>query len=392
MSVASEVPQRRVAPRSWLQLPPRTARLRLTLLYAGLFFVLGTCMLVLVYLVGSHSSSASIDAKAVPFGAPLIPQPKDIALAQQSNDRGALLAASWLALGLTTVASGVLGWFAAGRVLRPVRTITETARTISAGNLHQRLALTGPNDEFKRLGDTLDQLLARLEASFEAQRRFVANASHELRTPLTFERTRLQVALADPDASSESLRAACEEVLASEADQERLLESLLTLAVSERGLEHAETVDLRAVVADELREPRPGIERLSLRIEDQLEAATLAGDSALVRRLVANLLDNAVQHNVPGGSVLVVVRTAGDGGGAQLSVTNSGVVIDPGEVQRLLEPFQRLGVRGTGPPDGEGYGLGLSIVRAITRAHGASLDARAQPKGGLAVTVTWPPA
>jgi signal transduction histidine kinase len=388
MTATTDAPRRRLAPRSWLQLPRRTARLRLTLLYSGLFFVLGTCMLVLIYLVGTHSASVGIaTARPTPFGLQLTPQPIDVANLQQNSDNARLLAASWLALGLTTIASGVLGWFAAGRVLRPVRTITDTARTISAGSLHQRLALTGPNDEFKRLGDTLDDLFARLEASFEAQRRFVANASHELRTPLTFERTRLQVALTDPNASAETLRGACEEVLASGAEQERLLESLLTLAVSERGLERAETVDLRAVVADELSEPRPGIERLSLRVEDELEAATLAGDPALVRRLVANLLDNAVQHNVPGGSV--DVRTREQGGQAVLSVSNSGIVIDAGEVARLLEPFQRLGVRtGNGA---EGYGLGLSIVRAIAAAHGASLDARARPEGGLAVTVSWPP-
>jgi len=148
-------------------------------------------------------------------------------------------------------AAALLGWVAAGRVLRPVRTITDTARTISAGNLHERLALTGPEDEFKRLGDTLDELLARLEASFEAQRRFVANASHELRTPLTVERTLLQVALADPDATSATLRATCEELLATGQSHERLLESLLTLASSERGLEHREPVDLAEIgVAD----------------------------------------------------------------------------------------------------------------------------------------------
>jgi signal transduction histidine kinase len=358
----------------------------LTLLYAGLFFVLGTCMLALVY-VGSHSSAVSIASPARP-GAFFLPGPGDIAGAQQDSDKAALLASSWLALGLTTIASGVFGWFAAGRVLRPVRTITDAARTISAGNLHQRLALAGPDDEFKRLGDTLDELLARLDASFEAQRRFVANASHELRTPLTFERTRLQVALADPSASAETLRAACEEVLASGVEQEQLLESLLTLAASERGLERPETVDLRAVAADELREPRPGIERLSLRVEDRLEAATLAGDPALVRRLVANLIDNAVQHNVPGGNV--AVRTGVDDGRAVLSVWNSGILIDDGELSRLFEPFQRLVVRGRAADD-EGYGLGLSIVRAIANAHGASVDARVRPEGGLTMTVSWPP-
>jgi signal transduction histidine kinase len=386
MTVAVEASRRRLVPRRWLKLPPRTARLRLTLFYAGLFFVLGTCMLALVY-VGSHSSAVSIARPARP-GAFLLPGPGDIAGAQQDSDKAALLASSWLALALTTVASGVLGWFAAGRVLRPVRTITETARTISAGNLHQRLALTGPQDEFKRLGDTLDELLGRLEASFEAQRRFVANASHELRTPLTFERTRLQVALADPGASAETLRSACEEVLESGSEQERLLESLLTLASSERGLERAVSVDLEAVVKCELRKTRPEIEHLSLRIDSELAEATVAGDPALVKRLVANLLDNAAQHNVPGGRVSV--RTAVHDGRPTLSVANTGIVIEHDEVERLFEPFQRLGVRGAGS-GAEGYGLGLSIVRAIANAHAASVVATAQPEGGLALTVSWPP-
>jgi signal transduction histidine kinase len=390
MTVAARPRLAVFAPASWLRLNRRTARLRLTLLYAGLFFVLGTCMLALVFFVGTHSSSVSISS-AKPFPAPgnfFTPRSVDVAGAQQNADKGALLAASWLGLAFTTVAAAVLGWFAAGRVLRPLRTITETARTISAGNLHQRLALTGPPDEFKRLGETLDELLGRLEASFEAQRRFVANASHELRTPLTFERTRLQVALADPGASAETLRAACEEVLASGSEQEQLLESLLTLAASERPLERAVSVDLEAMVKCELREPRPEIERLSLRIDSELAEATVAGDPALVKRLVANLLDNAAQHNVPGGRVSV--RTAVQEGRATVSVMNTGVVIEPDEVDRLFEPFQRLGVRGAGSGP-EGYGLGLSIVRAIANAHSASVVASAQPAGGLAVTVSWPP-
>jgi signal transduction histidine kinase len=384
MSVAAHTSRRPLAPRRWLRLPAHTARLRLTLLYAGLFFFLGTCMLVLIY--GFASRSSSVEA-AVPFVRTFVPHFHAGAVAQQSADNSRLLAGTWLALAVTTVAAAFLGWIAAGRVLRPLRTITDTARTISAGNLHQRLALDGPNDEFKQLGDTLDDLFGRLETSFEAQRRFVANASHELRTPLTFERTRLQVALTDPAASAETLRAACEEVLASGAEQERLLESLLTLASSERALDQAVSVDLRSVVEDELREPRTEIERRSLRIDSELEPATVAGDPALVKRLVANLLDNAVGHNVPGGRVSV--RTDVLDGRPTVSVSNTGVVIEPGAVERLFEPFVRLGVRSTAP-ESEGYGLGLSIVRAIANAHHASVTATAQPDGGLAVAVSWP--
>ena len=206
---------------------------------------------------------------------------------------------------VTAIASAVLGWFAAGRVLRPLRQMTDAARTISAGNLSRRLALAGPDDEFKRLGDTLDDLLARLEASFEAQRRFVANASHELRTPLTVERTLLQVALADPDATEASLRATCEELLAYGREHERLLESLLTLASQRARSRPPRAGRPRRVAGQVLRTPRPDIQRHGLELDTTLEPATVAGDPALIERLIANLVDNAVRYNRPGGRVEV---------------------------------------------------------------------------------------
>ena len=217
---------------------------------------------------------------------------------------------------LTAIGSAVLGWFAAGRVLAPLRSITSTARMISAGSLHQRLAIAGPDDEFKQLGDTLDELLARLEASFESQRRFVANASHELRTPLTVERTLLQVALSDPNASAEELRATCEEVLAAGAEQERLLESLLTLASSERGLELRERLDLALIAGHALLVAEPERKRRSLELTTELATAPTIGDPALVERLVANLIDNAVHYNAAGGRI--EVRTEIDAGDALL--------------------------------------------------------------------------
>ncbi len=293
---------------------------------------------------------------------------------------------SLFGLAVTALASALLGWFAAGRVLRPLRTMTSTARTISAGNLHERLALTGPDDEFKQLGDTLDELLARLEASFEAQRRFVANASHELRTPLTVERTLLEVALADPDATAATMRATCEELLAAGRDQERLLEALLTLASSERGLDRRHPLDLAQIAEQVLLPPRREVGLLSLSLERELLAAPATGDPDLIERLVANLIDNAVQHNVPGGRV--EIRTWTDDGQARLAVTNTGPVIAAGELERLFEPFQR-GANGRSG-DGEHHGLGLSIVRAIATAHDATLTAEPLPEGGLTVTAGFP--
>ena len=249
------------------------------------------------------------------------------------------------------------------------------------------MAVSGPDDEFKRLGETLDDLLARLEASFEAQRRFVANASHELRTPLTLERAMLQVALADPNVTVATLRATCEELLLAGAEQERLLEALLTLASSERGLEQVEPLDLAELAEAVLEARQPGIEHRGLALRTGLEPAATVGDPALLVRLIANLVDNAIDHNRPGGDI--EIRTAAAADGAVLIVANSGDVIPSGEIARLLEPFQRLAGGRTAADPGH-HGLGLSIVRAIADAHGAVLSVTAVPAGGLEVTVRFP--
>jgi signal transduction histidine kinase len=311
-------------------------------------------------------------------------------IAQRSADFARVFTASWAVLIVTTLGSAILGWFAAGRVLRPLRSITETARTISAGNLHERLALTGPQDEFTALGDTLDDLLARLEASFDAQRRFVANASHELRTPLTLERTLLQVALADPNASTETLRATGQELLELQTEHERMLEALLTLASSERELERREAIDLPILVEAALIRASPAVAEKGLTLDTSLEGpATIRGDHALVERLIANLIDNAIEHNVPQGRI--EVRTAANAGGtAVLSVSSTGPPIPPDQIERLFEPFQRLD-RTRLNQNGH-HGLGLSIVRAIASAHDAQLAAQSRPGGGLTVTVGFPAA
>ncbi len=373
--------------------------MRLTLFYAGLFLLLGTILLAIVYLLTSRGGAISVAVPSpvvrrhlkLPNGLVItLPAPpavpgQDIVTQQHNADLARLVTISWIVLLVTTAGAAVLGWFAAGRVLRPVREITATARTISAGNLHQRLARRGPNDEFKQLGDTLDDLFGRLEASFEAQRRFVANASHELRTPLTLERTLLQVALADPNATERTLRATCEELLTSQADQERLLEALLTLASSERGLERRDPVDLPALVESSLRQLTPKLDRRAISAEVTLGPATPLGDPALIARLIANLIDNAIDHNVDGGQIDISTQTFD--GHAVLSIGNTGPLIPAGDIDRLFEPFQRLyGARTHN--DGH-HGLGLSIVRAIAVAHDADLAATPRPTGGLTVTVRF---
>lgn len=383
-------PALRLVPRRWRELSERSARLRLTLLYSGMFLLLGTVLIaIILVLVRNGTVVGSSTARAVavapnPSGAPV----QDAVTQQHSADVGRLLAVSWLTLVFTAVASAPLGWFAAGRMLRPLRQMTVSARTISAGNLHNRLALTGPQDEFKQLGDTVDELLARLEAAFAAQRRFVANAAHELRTPLTLERTLLQVALADPDASEASLRATCEELLQAGRSQERLLEGLLTLATGERGLERREWFDLAPLVQRSLDAVQPELQSGALDTRIWLPPASVLGDPALVQRLVANLLDNAVRYNRPDG--WVEVETSTSPGGTTLRVANSGPVVPPEAVERLFEPFHRVGAERVA--DEGHYGLGLSIARAIATAHGAAVTAEAPPDGGLVVTVVFPAA
>jgi signal transduction histidine kinase len=336
-----------------------TLRTRLTLLYAVPFLLSGT-VLVALPLLQTRSTA--------PVGSHLDP---GVAVQGPVLDR--MVAAAVAGLAVMVVVSVVAGWLVAGRFLRPLWTITATARDISASNLHRRLGLAG-RDEFAQLGSTLDNLFGRLEGAFESQRRFVANASHELRTPLTAERTLLQVALADPDASVESLRAACGEVLALGRTQERLIDALLTLAASERGVEQREPFDL-AAIADSLAPPGA---------ELALAPAPATGDPRLVEILVTNLVDNAVRHNVPDGRIWVTTSVLD--GRSCLTVANTGPVVPPEEVGRLFEPFQRLGPQRIAG----GHGLGLAIVRAIATAHGADVTAVPRADGGLTVRVWFP--
>jgi signal transduction histidine kinase len=428
----------------WLRLPRPTARLRLSVLYGTAFLACGAVVVVFAYLWYAHITHISaggrqtvnisaqpavhtsthgaahgsgqpegvtLDQKAAEASAAAFQAQINAALHEAGNspavraflqqarstegqaaqwqmniDLGELLIGCAIAMGVIAVAAGAIGWFIAGRVLRPLSTMTAAARRISASSLHERLALHGPDDELKELGDTLDGLFARLEASFDTQRRFAANASHELRTPLTRERTLLQVTLADPAATTATWEAVSRELLASNAEQEHLIEALLTLASSEAGTGERESVDLAVVTSAAVAAARPAISRRGLHVQADTKPAVLDGDPLLVQQLVTNLLDNAVRHNRPGGDIQVTTKTSG--GHAVLSVANSGQVVPPAEVDRLFQPFQRLGPR-LARRDG-GHGLGLSIVRAIATAHAAAIGARAQPDGGLAVDVTFP--
>jgi signal transduction histidine kinase len=391
-----------------LRLPRYTIRLRLAVLYGGVFLIMGVVLLAIAYAGGSASVSRSVVAHAAegvvvkhrylpvpeaPATVHVTPQSRAeeqqlgaVAVNVHGSDQRRLLAWSGIALAFTAVASMAFGWLLAGRSLRPLQTITAAARRISASSLHERLALDGPNDELRELGDTFDELLGRLDASFTAQRQFVANASHELRTPLTLERAILEVTLADPDASAASLRAACERVLAIGEQQEHTIDALLTLARSERGVERREPLLLDALVDDALREHSDEIARRGLRLESKLDRAPTSGDTRLIVRLIANLLDNAIHHNNHDG--WVTVATSLEGAEAVFTIANSGPVVARHEIDSLLRPFKRLGTERTAH-DG-GHGLGLSIVDAIATAHGAKLSVDTQPAGGLRIEVRFP--
>jgi signal transduction histidine kinase len=294
-----------------------------------------------------------------------------------------LLVQSGIALTVMTVASGGLGWLVAGRVLRPLRTMTTTVRDISATNLHRRLAVTGPRDELSDLGDTFDNLLGRLEKSFTAQRQFVANASHELRTPLTRQRTLAQVAIAAPDATMDTLRAAHEHVIAFGRQQEQLIDALLTLARGQAGPDRYQHIDLADLSRDMLPARQELAEHHGLCIDSQLLPARTDGDPRLIERLITNLVDNALRHNVDHGWVRITTDTRN--GRAVLTVANSGPVIPQAQLGQLVQPFQRLGADRTSHADG--HGLGLSIVDAVVATHDATLGIHARPRGGLDIEV-----
>jgi signal transduction histidine kinase len=354
----------------------RSLQARLALVYAAGIYVAGIVVLAVVTV-----PLADIQSK-VPAGSSA---PATITGTGNGIGPHQILVGSAVALTMLIPIALAAGWFVAGRFLSPLRAITATATAISAGNLHQRLNLGEPADELSELGYILDDLFARLQASFDAQRHFVANASHELRTPLAGLRTLLEVTLADPDADAETLRSACQEALALGGHQERLVQALLALATSERGLTRRDTLDLAHVATAVLASRRDQAAQRGIDLAAQLAPAVTAGDPRLVESLIANLVDNAIRHNHPGGHVRIATQTSGTQ--ATLTVTNSGPVIPENQLQRLFQPFQRLAPDRHGRRDG--YGLGLAIVDAVAQAHHATVTTSARPEGGLAITVRF---
>jgi signal transduction histidine kinase len=417
-----------------LRHPQTTIRWRLTLLYAGMFLVCGAALLAVTYTLVSHAATGSGVVAIGPApaggaglangsfssGGPIqvhaAPQPafvlkgksvsappsvikllgsatgreavRIVGRQQQIADLHQLEIESAIALAIMAIISALLGWYVAGRVLRPLRTITAAAREISEANLDRRLALPGPRDELRTLADTIDGLLERLQDAFDAQRRFVANASHELRTPLTAVRALLEMVISDPHATAHTFRQTCREALDESEQQEQLIDALLALAQGERGLDHRDPADLAPIVDDVLRTHQAEADERHLHLDVVLDSAAISGDRRLIARLVSNLVQNAIRHNVADGDVQVRVGTRA--GRVWLTITNTGPAVPAGEIERLLQPFQRLGADRRGHR--EGFGLGLSIVAAIGAAHDARLDVRPGEQGGLHVDVSFPAA
>ncbi|WP_027345675.1 sensor histidine kinase [Hamadaea tsunoensis] len=384
--------------------PRLTIRARLMLLYTGLFAVCGSIVIVITYLLVAAVPIADADSIHVDNAASFlevcratlgenIPDPRTLQKCQVAFTEGvvmgrqdqrettlsSLLQYSILTLVVVTALAALIGWIVATRAVRPVHRIASAARAASRHDLSARVALTGPRDELRDLADTFDDMLTRLQAAFDSQRRFIANASHELRTPLAVVGTSVDVVLAKTAPTRAELIDMGHEVRAAAAHAERLIDALLTLARNENGLMTRAVVDFDAVAENAVESVDPRDRRLAT----ALQPATVVGDPVLLERLVANLVDNAVRYNDPGGSVWISSSSVDDT--VRLTVANTGPRVPPEAVDGLFEPFRRLHER-----SGTGYGLGLALVRSIATIHNGSVRATAREEGGLSVTVTLP--
>ena len=382
----------------WRSIQP-TLRMRLTLVYGGAFLVAGCVLVAVMYLLvrnrlgptgqtvirASAPSSAGAPPPVVPGNQGFVGQVEQAINVYNSATLSSLLQYSLLALGLILLAAIGIGWLMAGRTLRPLQEITATARRVAGRSLHERIALKGPQDELKELADTFDAMLERLDQSFMGQRRFAANASHELRTPLAINRTLLEVALGDPEASAD-LRQLGRTLLATNERSERLIDGLLTLTSSENELSRRMPVDLADVGNQALDQVAEEASGRGVSLHARLGQASVIGDGVLLERLALNLVQNGVRHNAAQGWVRAV--TERQNGWAELVVANTGPVVPPYEVEALFEPFRRLNSERTGSD--RGVGLGLSIVRSVAQAHGGGVTAVPRDGGGLVVRVRLP--
>ncbi|MFG2124358.1 sensor histidine kinase [Streptomyces sp. NPDC048710] len=404
-------PRRPQPPFPWLR---PTIRIRLTLLYGGMFLIAGILLLSIIYLLAAQAITTG---NMPPFRIVSFSQGSKLQITsdycpainmagntsglslQDFNDaishcvdqrrRSALddlLSRSLLALLGLAVIAFAFGYAMAGRVLSPLGRITRTARQVAGSDLSRRIELDGPDDELKELADTFDDMLERLERAFTAQQRFVGNASHELRTPLAINRTLLEVHLSDPNAPVE-LQQLGRTLLATNERSEQLVEGLLLLARSDNQIVERKPVDLAEVAGQAVDQVHAEAEAKGVKIRGERKPAVVQGNGVLLERIALNLVQNAVRYNVAEKG-WVEVTTEVEHGQAVLTVSNTGPVVPAYEIDNLFEPFRRLRTERTGSD--KGVGLGLSIVRSVARAHGGHIVAQPREGGGLVMRVTLP--
>ncbi|HWM40652.1 MAG TPA: HAMP domain-containing sensor histidine kinase [Streptomyces sp.] len=389
-------------PHPWLR---PTIRIRLTLLYGGMFLIAGMVLLAIIYLLAAQAlhegsklpfrilnANAQLTSDSCPGLTGTLPSEQfmerlgECTDAQRAVALDELLQRSLMALLGLAVAAFAFGYVMAGRVLSPLGRITRTARQVASSDLHKRIELEGPDDELKELSDTFDEMLDRLDRAFTAQQRFVANASHELRTPLAINRTLLEVQLSDPEASPE-LQQLGKTLLATNERSEQLVEGLLLLARSENEIIDRKPVDLAEVAGQAVEQVRVEAERKGLELGGVRQPAYVQGNGVLLERVALNLVQNAVRYNQREGG-WVAVGTEALPGHAALVVENTGPAVPAYEIDNLFEPFRRLRSDRTGSD--KGVGLGLSIVRSVARAHGGTVTAEPREEGGLVLRVVLP--
>ena len=382
-----------------MRLAPTGLRGRLALLYGTLLFLTGTLVVGVTYFFTVRAINAKFKATfptpQSPSGAPVtvpdqtyfgptvdIEHQLDISRQEILNQLLQISALTIIIVGLLTVA---LGYLIAGRMLRPLQSVTATARRLSESNLHERIALTGPHDEVRDLADTFDGMLDRLHRAFDSQSRFIANASHELRTPVTMARTAIEVVLARPATPPEAVALGRKLLIANER-QARLINGLLTLARSERELQTHSLADVSVVAGRAVDPLTPEAHRAGVTVETALRPGEVSGDAVLLERAVVNLVENAIKYNVPAGRIWI--SSGRHEGRSFITVENTGPPVAAEDAEAIFEPFRRLS--GTRVRSDHGAGLGLSIVRAVMQAHGGTVESLPRPDGGLVITLSLP--
>ncbi|MFE2968188.1 sensor histidine kinase [Streptomyces sp. NPDC059340] len=397
-------PRRAEPPFPWLR---PTIRIRLTLLYGGMFLIAGIMLLSIIYLLAAQALNTGaeplfkiVSGTAIKVSSDNCPAVRagnlsldefNVAISncidqQRQTALDDLLSRSLLALLGLAIIAFAFGYAMAGRVLSPLGRITRTARAVAGSDLSRRIELDGPDDELKELADTFDDMLERLQRAFTAQQRFVGNASHELRTPLAINRTLLEVHLSDPGAPME-LQQLGKTLLATNERSEQLVEGLLLLARSDNQIVERKPVDLAEVATQAVDQVHAEAAAKGVAIRGERAAAVVQGNGVLLERIALNLVQNAVRYNVPEDG-WVEVTTQVQHGQAVLVVTNTGPVVPAYEIDNLFEPFRRLRTERTGSD--KGVGLGLSIARSVARAHGGHIAAEPREGGGLVMRVTLP--